>query len=96
MLVFLTGVPSSAEETLTVGATAVGVTANLCGTGNVGGAVFQVLDESVYASFDSPTKTPDSGDFLLPAGTIIVLAPARMARFIRVTTDARVKVQATE
>lgn len=96
MIVVAYGSPTASEETLTVGATPVGITADLCGPGNEKGALCQVLDESVYVTFNGQTKTPDSGDFLFAAGTIFYLRVANRVKFVRVTTDARVKVQAME
>lgn len=97
MIVVAPGVPNGSEETLTVGATAVGITSSLFLSGSVARkALCQVLDASVYASFHSQTATPDSGDFLLEAGTILYIEPANMVRFIRVTSSARVKVQVIE
>jgi len=96
MIVVAYGSPTSSEETITVSSAAIGITANLCGPGNEKGALCQVLDESVYVTFNGPLKTPDSGDFLFAAGTIFYVRVANRVRFLRVTADARVKVQAME
>lgn len=96
MITIAYGSPTSSTETLTVGATAVGITMGVCGARNENGALCQVLDQSIYVSFHGQTVTPTSSDFLVTAGTFFFIAPASQARFIRVTSDARVKVQEME
>jgi hypothetical protein len=96
LIIVAYGSPTASEETLVVSSSAIGITADLCGDGNETGALCQVLDQSVYVTFNGPLKTPDSGDFLFTAGTIFYVRVANRVRFIRVTTDARVKVQAME
>ena len=93
---YIPGVPTSSEETLTVSTTAVGITANLCGAGNLGGAWIYVTNNGVYMSLHGATATPDSGDFPLNSGDWFYLRPARNARFIRQSADTDVKIQCVE
>ena len=90
---------TSAEETISVSNTAIGITANLCGTNNTGGAYVQVLSNGIYASFHSATATPDSGDFIINAGTTgpqFWVKPASKLRMIRQSSDSSVKVSCTD
>jgi hypothetical protein len=90
------GVPTSGEETLTVGAAAKGITANLCGPGNTRGALIQVKGAAIYFSLHAATATPDSNDFEASAGTFVAVRPASQLRMIRQAGDATVKVQCFE
>ena len=90
---------TSSEETISVSTTTVGVTADLCGTGNRGGAYLQVLTNGVYLALHSQTATADSGDFRLDAttsGPVLWVKPANKIRMIRQSADSNVKVQCTE
>ena len=90
---------TSGEETITVSSTTLGVTANLCGAGNTGGAYIQVLTNAVYLALHSPSATADSGDFAISAGTggpQFWMKPASRIRMIRQSADSSVKVQCTE
>lgn len=90
---------TSAEETITVSTTTVGVTADLCGTGNRGGAWVQVLSNGIYYAVNDPNKTVDSGDFTLNSGTTgpqFHIKPASKLRMIRQSADSNVKIQCTD
>lgn len=95
---FIPGVPTSSEETVTVGSSAVGPTASLCGPGNnQGGALVQVTTAGMYATFNGPTVTPDSNDFRFYAGDTFYIRPLRMLRMLRITsTSANVKIQCVD
>ena len=90
------GSPTSSHEAITVSSSAIGITANLCGSGNKNIALVQVLTNDVYASFYSASATPGSSDFKLTAGTFVVIQPANRLRMIRVTSDATAVVQCYE
>ena len=94
--IFIPGTPTTGEETLSVSTTALGITADLCGTNNTKGALIGVLDDGVYMSLHSSTATPDSGDFALNAGDYAFVRPASKARFIRQSADSNVKIQCIE
>ena len=90
---------TSGEETISVSSSAVGVTANLCGTDNTGGAYIQVLSNGIYFTVHSATATPDSGDYTLNSGTTgpqFWIKPASKLRMIRQSSDSNVKVSCTE
>lgn len=90
---------TSAEETITVSTTTVGVTADLCEAGNRGGAYVQVLSNGIYFSVNSATKVVDSGDFTLNSGTTgpqFWIKPANRLRMIRQSADSSVKISCTE
>lgn len=89
---------TSGEETISVSTSAVGVTADLCGAGNRGGAYLQVLTNGVYLALVGGA-TPDSGDFRLDAttsGPVLWVKPASKIRMIRISADSNVKIQCTE
>lgn len=89
---------TNGEETISVSTTTVGVTADLCGTGNRGGVYFQVLTNGVYISFVAGA-TADSGDFRYDAttsGPVTWIKPASRLRMIRQSADSNVKIQCTE
>lgn len=90
---------TSSEETITVSTTTVGITADLCDTGNRGGAWVQVLTNGIYFSTNDPNKTVDSGDFTLNSGTTgpqFHIKPARLLRMIRQSADSSVKITCTD
>jgi hypothetical protein len=89
------GVPMSGEETITVSSSAIGVTANLCGGGNMNGAMGQVTSSAgIYAAFHSTSATPDSGDFVFAQYDVFFVKPANQLRMIRSSgSDATVKIQ---
>lgn len=90
---------TTAEETISVSTTALGVTADLCGTGNRGGAWVQVLTNGIYFTLNSDSATPDSGDFTLNAGTSgpqFHVKPASKLRMIRQSADSNVKISCTD
>ncbi len=82
-----------AEETITVGATATGITATLCTErGRQTPALLEVLTNAIYFTLDSPSATPDSGDYTAALGTVISVERANYLRMIRQTSDSSVKV----
>lgn len=90
---------TSSEETIAVAGTAVGITADLCGASNTGGAWIQVLSNGIYFSANSATATPDSGDFTLNAGTTgpqFWIKPASKLRMIQQSAESNVKVTCTD
>lgn len=90
---------TSSEETITVAASAIGVTADLCGSSNTGGAWVQVIAGAIYFSLHSSTATPDSGDFALSiggGGPQFWVKPASKLRMIQQTASSTVKVQCTD
>ena len=90
---------TNAEETITVSTTAIGVTADLCGTSNTGGAYVQVTTNAIYFTVHSPTATPDSNDFRMNAGTTgpqFWVKPASKLRMLRQSADSLVKVSCSE
>lgn len=90
------GAPTSSEETITVSSTALGITADLCGTDNSGGVLIQLVSGDIYVSLHSATATPDSNDFDLAAGDYLYVKPAWKLRMIRQTADSTVKAQCFE
>lgn len=91
--VVMEGQATSGHEAITVSSAAKGVTANLCGSGNTGKALFQVKSNDIYVSFYSTSATPANTDFLVTAGSFFSAEPAAKVRMIRVTNDATVIVQ---
>lgn len=90
---------TSSEETISVSTSAVGVTANLCGTDNTGGAWVQVITNGIYFTLNSATATPDSSDFTLNAGTTgpqFWVKPASKLRMLRQSADSNVKISCTD
>ena len=86
------------EETISVSSTTVGVTTDLCGTGNTDGAYIQVLTNGIYLCLNVGC-TADSGDFRIDAGVAgpqLWVKPASRIRMIRVSSDSNVKVACTE
>lgn len=96
MILVVPYTPTGSKEVIVVSSSAIGITANLCGFGNQRGALCQVLDAAIYVTFTGPTTTPGAGDFEMAAGTFFFDDCANRLRFKRVTTDARVVVQAME
>ena len=87
---------TTGQETLTVAATTVGITANTCGTGNLHGAIIQVLTGAVYMALHSPTATAASTDFALNIGDVWYFKPAVKGRFIQQSASSTIKVQCVE
>jgi len=95
------GTPAD-EETITVGAAAIGVTDTVCRS-NAGdvtsarvGAMIQVKGTAIFFALHSAAATPDSGDFDGFPGDILILngSSVQKLRMIRATAvDATVKVQ---
>lgn len=89
---------TSSEETITVSTTAIGVTADLCDTGNRGGAYLQVTTNAIYLALNVGA-TPDSNDFRISSGTTgpqIWVKPASRIRMLRQSADSIVKIQCSE
>ncbi len=94
--ILVTFTPTSSEETITVSTAAIGVTADLCESGNVGGAIVSVNTNGIYFSIHSSAATPDSGDFKADAVYVFYIKPANKLRMIRQSQDSAVKVQCVQ
>ena len=104
LLLLLLAVPAygqqltNGEETISVSSTTIGVTADLCETGNRGGAYVQVVTNGVYLCLNVGC-TADSGDFRMDAttgGPSLWVKPASRIRMIRQSADSNVKIQCTD
>jgi len=82
-----------AEETLIVSSSALSITSTLCVVrGRQTPALLEVLSNAIYFTLNSPTATPDSGDYAAPVGTVISVERANYIRMIRQSVDSSVKV----
>jgi hypothetical protein len=84
------GTPSSHEQSVTVGSTAVRFN-GICSSNE--SALMQVKTDSIYATFRANDADPDSDDFEFAAGTLIEADRPDLFGAVRVTNDAVIKVQ---
>ena len=89
--------PTSAEETITVSSSAIGITTSVCTDGTKRQkAMIQVKSNGIYFSLHSSTATPDSGDFEAVAGDLFKLSEKEVSKLRMIRSggaDATVKVQ---
>lgn len=86
----ISGTPSTREESVTVGSSAVRFN-GICSSNEA--ALMQVKTDAVYATFRADKADPDDQDFEFAAGTLIETDRPDLFGAVRITTDATIKVQ---